>query len=328
MSHQQLTITEREVIAEMKFAGHKNCEIAAKLSRSPSTISRELKRNLNSRQKYSASQADRKSKRRRKESKLPWKLHCGPLREFVIDKLRKDWSPEQIAGQLPKLFPSDKKMRVSIESIYVWVRGNKSIGGTLYKHLRRSGKKRRKRYGSGGVRGQIANRKSIDQRPVSANNRSRFGHWESDTVEGKKGTGYLVTHVERKTGFLIASYLPDKKSETLNAESVQAFSTIPSELTRTLTTDNGKEFAGHESLEKSLACSIYFADPYSPWQRGQNENTNGLLRQYFPKGSDFSKLTCEQVRQAVCSLNHRPRKKYQFKTPHELLNPKIIAFQN
>ena len=328
MSHQQLTINEREVIAEMKFAGHNNCQIAARLSRSPSTISRELKRNLNCYQKYSASQADRISKRRRKESKLPWKLHCGPLREFVIDKLREDWSPEQIAGQLPNLFPNDKNMRVSIESIYVWIRGNKSIGGTMYKHLRQSNKKRRKRYGSGGVRGQVVNRKSIDQRPESANNRSRYGHWESDTVEGKKGTGYLVTHVERKTGFLIASYLPDKKSETLNVESVRAFSRIPSQLIRTLTTDNGKEFAGHESLEKRLECSIYFADPYSPWQRGQNENTNGLLRQYFPKGSDFSKLTRDQIAQAVSLLNHRPRKKHQYKTPHELLMPKIIAFQN
>jgi len=327
MSHKQLTITEREVIAEMKFAGHKNSEIAAKLCRSPSTISRELKRNQDSRHKYSASKADRKAKRRRKENKLPWRLHHGPLKEFVIDKLELKWSPEQIAGQLPRQFPNDNKMRVSIESIYVWIRGNKSIGGTMYKHLRQASKKRRKRYGAGESRGQIANRKPIDQRPASVNNRSRYGHWESDTVEGKKGSGYLVTHVERKTGFLVASYLPDKKSKTLNSETVRAFSTIPSELIRTLTTDNGKEFAGHESLEKSLECSIYFADPHSPWQRGQNENTNGLLRQYFPKGSDFSKLTSERLKQAVSSLNNRPRKKHQFKTPHELLNPRIIAFQ-
>lgn len=327
MSHKHLTIEEREVIAEMKYAGIRNADIARKLDRNPSTISRELKRNQNPRQQYSASKADRKSKRRRKENKWPWKLHCNPLSEFVINKLKEEWSPEQISGQLQKQFPNDPRMQVSVESIYVWIRGNKSAGGTLYKHLRQASKKRRKRYGTGKTRGQIANRKPIQQRPVSANNRSRYGHWESDTVEGKKGTGYLVTHVERKTGYLVASYLPDKKAATLNRKTVRAFLTIPSQLIRTLTTDNGKEFAGHESLEKSLECSIYFADPHSPWQRGQNENTNGLLRQYFPKGSDFSKLTSEQIRQAVSSLNNRPRKKYQFKTPHELLKPKIIAFQ-
>ncbi len=328
MSHKHLTIEEREVIAEMIFAGYKKVEIAKQLNRSPSTVGRELKRNQDSRKKYSASKADRKSKRRRKEGKLPWRLDYGPLKEFVIDKLKEKWSPEQIAGQLPILFPANKKMRISIESIYAWIRGNKSVGGPMYKHLRQARKKRRKRYGTGESRGQIANRKLLQQRPGSANNRTRFGHWESDTVEGKKGTGYLVTHVERKTGYLVASYLPDKKSETLNSETVRAFSTIPSELVRTLTTDNGKEFAGHESLEKSLQCSIYFADPHSPWQRGQNENTNGLLRQYFPKGSDFSKLSSQQLRQAISALNNRPRKKYQFKTPHELLMPKIIAFQN
>ncbi len=276
MSHEHLTIEEREVIAKMIFAGYNNTEIAKQLNRSPSTIGRELKRNQDSRKKYSASKADRKSKRRRKEGKLPWRLGYGPLKEFVIDKLKEKWSPEQLAGQLPILFPANRKMRISIESIYAWIRGNKSVGGPMYKHLRQAGKKRRKRYGTGESRGQIANRKLLQQRPASANNRTRFGHWESDTVEGKKGTGYLV-----------ASYLPDKKSETLNSETVRAFSTIPSELVRTLTTDNGKEFAGHESLEKSLQCSIYFADPHSPWQRGQNENTNGLLRQYWssPKGA-------------------------------------------
>lgn len=222
----------------------------------------------------------------------------------------------------------DLRMQVSVETIYAWIKANRKQGGQVYGLLRQSTKKRRRRYGTGVSRRSDPTKKPMEQRPVSAHNRSRLGHWESDTIEGQKGTGYLVTHVERKTGFLVASYLPNKKAETLNATSVRAFKDLPSSLIRTLTTDNGSEFSGHRELEQLLSCSVYFTPARQPRQRGQNENTNGLLRQYFPKGSDFRKLTEEEVQIAVAELNHRPRKKYQFKSPHELLMSKTRALHN
>jgi len=326
MPFNHLTAEERETIAQMKALGHPRSEIASELQRDPSTISRELRHNADAAGKYSAIKADRKARRRRQTCKLPWKFHHAPLKEFVLDKLKQKWSPEQIAGQLQ--LTRDPRMQVSVETIYAWIKANKKQGGQVYLLLRQSKKKRRRRYGTGVSRRPDPTKKPMEQRPVSAQNRSRTGHWESDTIEGRKGTGYLVTHVERKTGFLVASYLPNKKAETLNAASVRAFEGLPSALVRTLTTDNGSEFSGHRDLEQLLACSIYFAPARQPWQRGQNENTNGLLRQYFPKGSDFRKLTTEEIQAAVAELNHRPRKKYQFKSPHELLMSKTRALQN
>nr|WP_146501858.1 IS30 family transposase [Rubinisphaera italica] len=328
MSHTHLTAEERDSIAHMHALGHSRIEIARELSRDPSTISRELRRNSDATGKYFAGKADRKARRRRQLCKLPWKLNHAPLKEFLLDKLSLKWSPEQIAGQLLRLHPREARMRISIETIYAWIKANKKQGGNIYRQLRQSRKKRRKRYGTGISRRCDPTKKPMDQRPVSARNRSRIGHWESDTIEGQKGTGYIVTHVERKTGYLVASYLPDKKASTLNAASVFAFEGLPSSLIRTLTTDNGSEFSGHRELEQALHCAIYFAPARQPWQRGQNENTNGLLRQYFLKGSDFRKLKAEDIQAAVMELNNRPRKKYQFKSPHELFEPKTRAFQN
>ncbi|WP_013630000.1 IS30 family transposase [Rubinisphaera brasiliensis] len=327
MPYVHLTAEERETIARLNHDGISQAGIAAVLKRAPSTISRELTRNRDFRNQYSAITADRKARRRRRICRVSWKFDYGPLKTFVIEKLKCKWSPEQIAGQLARLFPDDCRMQVSHETIYAWLRSHRKHGGDVWKNLRQARKKRRKRYGTGPSRRSIPGRKPIEQRPVAAENRSRLGHWESDTIEGKKGTGYLVTHVERKTGYVVVGRLEDKQSETLNVGTRRAFENIPSPLIRTLTTDNGSEFSGHKQLEEALGCAIYFAAPRSPWQRGQNENTNGLLRQYFPKGSDFRKLEAVQIAKAVEELNQRPRKKYQFKSPHELLMPKIHALQ-
>lgn len=259
------------------------------------------------------------------DSYLSWKLNGSQLKEFIIEKLHRRWSPEQIAGHLQQ--HPDPEMRVSHQTIYAWLVSNKRQGGTLWKCLRQSQRKRRKRYGTGQRRPLIPDRKSIAARPEIVKSRSQVGHWESDTVEGSKGSGYLVTHVERRTGYMVAAWLPDKKSETLNERTIEAFTGIVPSRIRTLTTDNGSEFSGFKGLEKALKCEVYFADPHSPWQRGQNENTNGLLRQYFPKRMDFSSLTREQVQAAVEEINHRPRKKYQYQSPHDLMS-KNRAFQN
>ena len=224
--------------------------------------------------KNSAIKADRKASRRRHTCKLPWKFNYAPLKEFVLGKLRLKWSPEQIAGQLWLI--RSPRMQVSVETIYAWIKANKRQGGQVYRLLRQSRRIRRRRFGTGVSRRSDSIKKPMEQRPASAHNRSRLGHWESDTMEGRKGTGYLVTHVERKTGFQAASYVRDKKAETLNTTSVRAFKGLPSSLVRTLTMDNGSEFSGHRDLARLLDCSVYFAPARQPWQRGQNENTNGL----------------------------------------------------
>ena len=209
-------------------------------------------------------------------------------------------------------------MCVSHETIYRWIYLDAKGGGTLYHHLRRRRKKRRrqKRYGS--ARRFIPGRVSISERPDIVETRERFGDWEGDTIEGKKSTGYMATHVERKSRYLIAAKLLDKKAESLTIKSIKAFCRIPKKMRKTLTVDNGKEFARFKELEDKTGLTVYFADPYSAWQRGTNENTNGLLRQYFPKGTDFTKVTDKDLAFAVKKLNHRPRKCLHYRSPDEV----------
>ena len=209
-------------------------------------------------------------------------------------------------------------MRVSHETIYRWIYLDASRGGTLYHHLRRRRKKRRRqgRYGSG--RRFIPGRISISERPSIVDTRERFGDWEGDTMEGKKSTGYMATHVERKSRYLIAAKLTNKTAESLTLQSIKSFQRIPKRMRQTLTVDNGKEFAPFKELEDKTGLTVYFADPYSAWQRGTNENTNGLLRQYFPKGTDFKRITEECIAFAVKKLNHRPRKCLGYQSPQEV----------
>jgi IS30 family transposase len=209
-------------------------------------------------------------------------------------------------------------MRISHETIYRWIYQDATEGGMLYQYLRYKRKKRRRqmRYGSG--RRFIFGRVSISKRPAIVDTRERYGDWEGNTVEGKKSTGYMATHVERKSRFLIAAKLCDKKAETLTLQSTKAFWRIPKKMRKTLTVDNGEEFARFKELEEKTGLTVYFADPYSSWQRGTNENTKSLLRYYFPKGTDFNEVTKEKLALAVKRLNHRPRKCLNYQTPHEV----------
>jgi len=244
------------------------------------------------------------------------------LSAYVKHKLKDDWSPEIIAEKLKIDYPDDEQMRISHETIYRWVYLDARAGGSLYHHLRRRRKKRRKqkRYGSG--RRFIPGRVSISERPDIVETRERFGDWEGDTIEGSKSSGYMLTHVERKSRYLIAAKLLDKRAETLTLKSTKAFWRIPKKMRKTLTVDNGKEFAGFKKLEDKTGLTVYFADPYSAWQRGTNENTNGLLRQYFPKGTDFRTVTEQDLAFAVKKLNHRPRKCLNYQCPYEVFwNP-------
>lgn len=319
MSYQHLTEQERYVISHLTVAGFSLREIGRRINRSHTTISRELKRAkavhpwtvywYDWAQPLAAERACRPRHCRRQKNLR--------LVRYVEVRLNKQWSPEEISQRLHKDYPGDEGMRISHETIYRWVYLDASVEGILHRNLRRGHKKRRrqKRYGKGR---RFADRKCITQRPTIVDSRERYGDWEGDTIEGKKKSGFVATIVERKSRFLIATKLEDKKAATLTAASVGIFRFIPRKMRKTLTVDNGSEFAQFKKYEKETGLEIYFAQPYAAWQRGANENTNGLLRQYFPKGSNFRKVSEEDVQEAVRRLNDRPRKCLNYQTPKEV----------
>lgn len=320
MSYVQLTSEERYVIYHLKLYKLSLREIARRLGRHHSTISRELKRNgpIISTWVYWHQGAHEQALKRRKQARHYRRYTHVPLTQYVAESLRAEWSPDVIAAKLKKDYPDDNKMRVSIETIYRWVYRDASRGGRLFTCLSRSHKKRRRQrhYGSG--RGLIPGRVSIHLRPDLVASRERFGDWEGDTVEGAKGSGNISTHVERKSRYLIAGKLTDKTAAVTAQTASAVFLRIPELLRHTLTLDNGKEFARFRDIEKNTGLKVYFADPYSAWQRGTNENTNGLLRRYFPKGMDFRGVTEKTLAKVVEKLNHRPRKCLDYRTPHEV----------
>ncbi len=209
-------------------------------------------------------------------------------------------------------------MRVSPDSIYRWVYDDAYEGGSLYKLLVRQHKKSRRQRRQGRRR-EFEGRVSIDDRPKIVAQKKRFGDWESDSMLGGKSKGGLATHVERKSRYLVAAKLNDQRSETFMAASISAFKPMAKTVLKTFTVDNGSEFAEFKKLERATESKVYFADPYSPWQRGLNENTNGLLRRYFPKGCNFHEISVTLVSEVVQRLNHRPRKCLKFRTPYEVL---------
>jgi len=321
MSYSHLSENDRYVIGHMASADFSIREIARRLKRHHSTISRELRRNDNPLYEdniYWHDWVNPEAFKRRHKARHYRRSSNHDLANYLKNKLKEDWSPEIIAQKLKSDYPGNNKMRISHETIYRWIYLDAKEGGTLYQHLRRRRKKRRrqKRYGSG--RRFILERVGISERPAIVETRERFGDWEGDTIEGKKSSGYIATHVERRSRYLMAVKLMDKKSESYNIQSVRLFCGIPKKLRKTLTVDNGSEFARFRELENQTGLAVYFADPYAAWQRGTNENTNGLLRQYFPKGADFSKITEKVLALAVRKLNYRPRKCLDYQTPHEV----------
>jgi transposase, IS30 family len=239
----------------------------------------------------------------------------------VLKGLRREWSPEQIAGRLARDYPHDAKMRVSHTSIYRYIKANRAAGGSLWKRLRQSAKLRRKTYGAGKRRSCIPDRVSISQRPASVENRRTSGHWEADTMMGTHGR--LATFVERKSRYVLIARMPDGTAAAFNQGAVRVFRKLPAGVRRTFTADNGSEFVEHGTLARRLGFKTYFADPYSSWQRGTSENTNGLIRQYFPKRHDFAATSHQRVARIALKLNNRPRKCLAFRTPAEVLGPAL-----
>jgi len=313
----QLTREERYQIYALKTAGHDQVEIARVLGRHKSTISRELTRNRGLRG-YKPKQANNIALTRRQAKLVPRILQESWGRVELL--LHEHWSPEQISNWLRQ----EESIHVSPEWIYQYILRNKQAGGDLYRYLRCQ-RQRKKRYGSPNRRGRIIGRISIDERPDIVNQRCRIGDWEADTVIGKRGGPVLVTLVERKTRLSVISKASSRTAQEVKAVILKRLAPFGS-LVQTLTYDNGREFAFHQEIDKELATNGYFAHPYHSWERGLNENTNGLIRQFFPKGKDLSTVTTEEVQKVMDKLNNRPRKCLGFKTPNQVLfgiNPPV-----
>lgn len=307
------TTEERELSMVMYAQGCSIREISRTLHRSASTVSREINRNKKADGTYSADYAGKLYKKRRRNCGKKPIMKDGEVRKYVLEKLNLRWTPEQIAGRARL----DKEpFSISYATIYRAI-----DSGVLPKELKKKMrfKWKHKKCKGEDNRGKIPNTVSIHKRPAGAENRSRFGHWESDTVLGKRQTGCFGTHVERKSGFLVAFKIPDRLDNAFNKATIAAFENIPQRLKKSFTVDNGKEFANHKELAEATGMKVFFCDPYSPWQRGTNENTNGLLRQFFPKGTSFEDISDEQLQAVVDIINNRPRKRLNFLTPAELL---------
>jgi IS30 family transposase len=310
MTYKHLSQAERYQIHALMEAGHDQSQIARVLDRNKSTISRELSRNTGSRgyrpKQACEMSADRAQNSRNANSVAPW------VKDEVNAMLRVQWSPEQIASQLP----------ISHETVYQHVYVDKAQGGTLWKNLRCQ-KQKRKRYAGGRERrGQIPNRRPLSDRPLHIEARSQVGHWECDTVIGANHKGAVVTMVERKSGYAVMAKVTNKTSALVSSAIVDKLRPLAARV-KTLTFDNGKEFAGHAYIDEQLQSTAYFARPFTSWERGSNENLNGLLRQYVPKKRAMSTVSDEEIRMIQNRLNNRPRKRLGFKTPAEVFHQSL-----
>ena len=312
MNHyHHLTYSQRCHIHALKSTGCSLRTIAKQLGVSPSTISREIRRNQSHRG-YHQETAHQLTKKRQQHKAHQRQKLTGRLLKQVTRYLKKKWSPEQIAGYL-----SARSMPISYQTIYQFIWKNKKKGNLLYKHLRRSGKKYNKQKGKSAGRGCIPNRVDIDQRPAIVDKKTRFGDLEADLIIGAKHEGALLTLVDRKSKYTYISLLENKKADGVAKAIVQSLKSIKKSL-KTITFDNGKEFAHHEIISKKLGVSCYFAKPYHSWERGLNEHTNGLIRQYFPKSMSFRNLTQKAVKKVQEYLNNRPRKVLNYRTLQEI----------
>jgi transposase, IS30 family len=312
MGYRQLSTDERYHIAAMRRQGLTPPQIAAVLGRHRCTIAREVKRNATPydgayRPKMAAEMTNgRRSRSRRNARYRP--VDFAPIEALLEQR----WSPEQIVGRRTR----EGIPVMSHETIYLYIWDDKTNGGSLWCHLRGASKQRRKRYARKDSRGRLAGKRMIGERPAVVNRRRRYGDWELDTVHGR-GKPCVVTAVERKSGMVRIGPLPGATVEHTNTRLIALLSNEPHRV-RTLTSDNGTEFHGYKQLEQSLRATVYFATPHHAWERGTNENTNGLLRQYLPKRTPMGDLTQCQCDDIAAKLNHRPRRRLGFRTPHEV----------
>lgn len=319
----RLRAEEREEISRGLEAGRSYTEIASSLGRETSTVSREVNQ-ADGRTAYRALQAHQRAQQRSADRRSGKRklLEHDALRVYVHDHLLDKWSPEQISIILKEAYPADTTMRISDEAIYqyLYILPRGELRRRLLQGLRQERKYRRKRKGSGQeTRGRIADMLSIEERPQAVADRIVPGHWEGDLLLGKYRQSAVGTLVERTTRYTMIVPLPAKDATSVRRSLTKAIRTLPHELTKTLTYDQGKEMSEHQQFTVDTGMTVYFAHPGSPWERGTNENTNMLIRQYFPKGTDFRRVTSADIAAAQRSLNRRPRKSLGFRTPEEAL---------
>jgi len=326
-SKRALTLAEREEISRGVVAGCSLRSIASSLGRSPSTVSREIQRN-GGRHGYRASQADQAAWDRAHRPKTCKLVKNRALARLVARKLQLEWSPEQIAGWLKHTYPDDENYQVSHETIYksLFIQARGALKKELLQHLRRTRVMRRSRHHTQKTaeHGRITDTVSIRERPASVEDRAVPGHWEGDLVFGSNNS-QIATLVERHTRYVMLAKVDGKDTETVINALIKQAHKLPRELYKSLTWDRGKEMADHKRFTLATDIKVYFCDPHNPWQRGSNENTNGLLRQYFPKGMDLSGVSQAKLNGVARRLNERPRKTLDYETPAERFNACVAS---
>jgi len=312
MQYHQITSGERYAIAALRRQGLSHRAIARNLGRAPSTIAREVRRNRSNDGAYSAFKACSRTRGRRSRSRRGSQF--GPEEWALIEELLAlDWSPEQVAGWLAR----HELLRVSYETIYLRVWRDRRSGGDLWRHMRQAGKRRRKRYGAYDSRGRLAGKRHISERPAEAETRAEVGHWEIDTVMGTEhGRNSVLTLVERATGYTVMGKLARHCAGDATARCVELIARHPGRVL-TVTADNGSEFHSYAEIEALSGALFYFATPHHSWERGTNENTNGLIRQYLPKRTSLAGVTQADCDAIAAKLNARPRKRLGYRTPEE-----------
>lgn len=317
-----ITNDQRNEICALKRAGHKQKDIARLLHKHPSAISRELERNKSDSGRYLVRSAKLKTKERRVKANARFKKieRRVNLRRYIVKKLKKYSSPEQIAGQWNRRHGNQ---RIGKDTIYKFVYEKRK---DLVRYLRCRKGKYRRRYGTRIREKQREEQKKrrINQRPEIINHRERIGDWEGDTVRGNGKSGHIITYVERKSGYLVAGKVENATAENINTFTVREFKKIPPNKRLSITYDNGSEFSGYDTIEEQTGMTAYFAHPYHSWERGTNENTNGLLRQFYPKKSRFDTVTQEQLDKVVRLINNRPRKRLNYLTPYEIFKKNCV----
>ena len=325
MSHSHISVEEREIIAFMSARDYSQAEIADAINKHQSTVSRELYRNRSPDGFYRPVAAHRRARKRRREANrsMGLKMDQPELSHNVLTGLTWRWSPEQISGRIRMEYDDMPTMWISHEMIYSWIWQNKRQGGPWHLNLRQGHKKNKRRArGKADGRKTIRNRTWIDERPEEVNDKSRMGDWEGDTLLGRGKKHAVVSLTERKSQYLVLGKMEQRNWRTLNAVTQRSFKRheqagqLPK---NTLTVDNGKEFWGHEDLAGKLNVDVFFARPYKPWQRGLNEQINGLIRQFMPKSTDLRTITVKELKRIEKLLNNRPRKKLDYRTPLEVM---------
>ncbi len=314
-TYKQLTYSDMVKIETFIAEGYKAGEIAIKIGKNATTIYRCMKNNSDDNGIFVADEVwEKVSERKSNANKHIRIIPDSLLEKYILVKIEEHWSPEQIAGT----WADEKKESICHETIYQYV--YKYRPHLVKMFFRRKGKKykheRKSKY-------QIPDRRMIDERPKEVENRKEVGHWEGDTIVGKDHKGSIVTNVERKSGKLIASKTKDRTAEAIFEATVEDFKNIPDQLHISITYDNGREFSAHKKIENTIKMTVYFAHAYSPWERGSNENTNGLLREFIPKGTDFDTVSKEDLAYYVDLINNRPRKRLGFKTPNEVFQEEL-----